>query len=82
MQLFPAIDLRNGQVVRLYQGDYDQQKTYGTTPLEQAKLYEAAGASWVQPVASCRQVSWLTPTPIRWPTSATRTTVERVRTLP
>lgn len=25
MQIFPAIDLRGGQVVRLYQGDYDKE---------------------------------------------------------
>lgn len=32
MQIFPAIDLRGGQVVRLYQGDYDQETVYGTDP--------------------------------------------------
>lgn len=47
MHLFPAIDLRNNQVVRLTQGDYDQQTTYASDPLEQAKQFEAAGASWL-----------------------------------
>ena len=47
MFLFPAIDLRNGRVVRLHQGDYAQQKTYDTDPLEQAKTFEAAGATWL-----------------------------------
>lgn len=47
MFLFPAIDLRAGKVVRLHQGDYDKQTTYGAEPLEQARLYEAAGATWV-----------------------------------
>lgn len=32
MQIFPAIDLSGGQVVRLYQGDYDQMTVYGQDP--------------------------------------------------
>lgn len=32
MQLFPAIDLRGGQVVRLTQGDYDRMTVYGQNP--------------------------------------------------
>ena len=32
MQIFPAIDLRGGQVVRLYQGDYDQETVYAAEP--------------------------------------------------
>ena len=32
MQLFPAIDLRGGQVVRLTQGDYDRMTVYGQDP--------------------------------------------------
>ena len=28
MKLYPAIDLRGGQAVRLYQGDYDQMTVY------------------------------------------------------
>lgn len=47
MYLFPAIDLRDGQVVRLHQGDYDQQTTYAADPLEQAQQFEAAGATWL-----------------------------------
>ena len=47
MHLFPAIDLRSGKVVRLTQGDYDQQTTYGDDPLEQARAFEAAGATWL-----------------------------------
>ena len=34
MQIFPAIDLRGGQVVRLYQGDYDQETVYRDGSLE------------------------------------------------
>ncbi|MCE9589115.1 MAG: 1-(5-phosphoribosyl)-5-[(5-phosphoribosylamino)methylideneamino]imidazole-4-carboxamide isomerase [Planctomycetes bacterium] len=50
MYLFPAIDLRAGQVVRLHQGDYGKQKTYGHDPLEQARLFERAGATWLHVV--------------------------------
>lgn len=50
MHLFPAIDLRNGKVVRLLQGDYDKQTTYADDPVEQAKHFEAAGASWLHVV--------------------------------
>ena len=44
MQLFPAIDLRGGQVVRLTQGDYDRMTVYGQDPCAQARNFVAAGA--------------------------------------
>lgn len=47
MLLFPAIDLRGGKVVRLYQGDYDRQTTYGDDPVAQAMLFADAGATWL-----------------------------------
>ena len=50
MHVFPAIDLRNNQVVRLTQGDYDQQTTYDSDPVEQAKRFEQAGATWLHVV--------------------------------
>ena len=50
MNLFPAIDLRGGRVVRLAQGDYGQQTTYGEDPLEQAHAFEAASCSWLHVV--------------------------------
>ena len=50
MDLFPSIDIRAGQVVRLYQGDYDQQTVYGDDPVAVARSYEAAGAPWVHVV--------------------------------
>ncbi|MEM9418552.1 MAG: 1-(5-phosphoribosyl)-5-[(5-phosphoribosylamino)methylideneamino]imidazole-4-carboxamide isomerase [Planctomycetota bacterium] len=50
MHLFPAIDLRGGKVVRLMQGDYAQQTTYGDNPLDQAKQFEDAGATWLHVV--------------------------------
>ena len=43
MDLYPAIDLRGGQVVRLAQGDCDRQTTYGSDPAAVAAAYEAAG---------------------------------------
>ncbi|MCC7192967.1 MAG: 1-(5-phosphoribosyl)-5-[(5-phosphoribosylamino)methylideneamino]imidazole-4-carboxamide isomerase [Phycisphaeraceae bacterium] len=50
MFLFPSIDLRDGKVVRLQQGNYDQQTTYGNDPIAQARLFERAGASWLHVV--------------------------------
>lgn len=50
MHLFPAIDLRHGQVVRLTQGDYDRQTTYEADPVEQAKQFKDAGATWLHMV--------------------------------
>jgi len=47
MRLYPAIDLRGGSVVRLYQGDYAQTTKYANDPVELAQVYEEAGASWL-----------------------------------
>ena len=44
MQIFPAIDLRGGQVVRLYQGDYDQMTVYSADPCAIARQFLEAGA--------------------------------------
>lgn len=44
MLLIPAIDLRGGQVVRLFQGRYDQEKQYGLSPLDVANGFKEAGA--------------------------------------
>ena len=43
MQLFPAIDLRGGKVVRLTQGDYDRMTVYGEDPCAQARLSRSRG---------------------------------------
>ncbi|WP_018110072.1 1-(5-phosphoribosyl)-5-[(5-phosphoribosylamino)methylideneamino]imidazole-4-carboxamide isomerase [Bacteroides propionicifaciens] len=43
MIIIPAIDLRDGNCVRLVQGDYDDCTTYSTTPLAIAKDFERAG---------------------------------------
>lgn len=47
MDILPAIDLRGGHVVRLYQGDYDQETVYDTTPIEMARRWREAGARWI-----------------------------------
>ena len=47
MQIFPAIDLSGGQVVRLYQGDYDQMTVYGQDPCAVARDFLAAGATYL-----------------------------------
>lgn len=44
MELIPAIDLLDGQCVRLHQGDFGQVQRYATDPLEFARGYAAAGA--------------------------------------
>lgn len=50
MQIFPAIDLRGGQVVRLYQGDYDRETVYGRDPCAAARDFIAAGAEYLHVV--------------------------------
>ena len=45
--VYPAIDVRDGAVVRLKQGDYAQQTTYTATPLERVQAYAADGAEWL-----------------------------------
>lgn len=50
MRLLPAIDLIDGQCVRLYQGDYAQVTTYASDPVEVARHWQEAGASWLHVV--------------------------------
>ena len=44
MKVIPAIDLMNGQVVRLYKGDPNHKTVYSNNPIEVAKKWEANGA--------------------------------------
>ncbi|MGF1597339.1 MAG: 1-(5-phosphoribosyl)-5-[(5-phosphoribosylamino)methylideneamino]imidazole-4-carboxamide isomerase [Acidimicrobiales bacterium] len=44
-QIFPAIDLRDGRCVRLYQGDYGRETVYGDDPVAQAQSFVAEGAT-------------------------------------
>lgn len=50
MDLYPAIDLRGGNVVQLQQGDYDRETVYGTDPVAVARAYDAAGVRWIHVV--------------------------------
>ena len=43
----PAIDVREGRVVRLSQGDYARETSYEPPPLSLAKRYAVAGAQWL-----------------------------------
>ena len=42
--IIPALDLIDGQIVRLYQGDYNRQTDYGADPLARAQQYASEGA--------------------------------------
>ena len=48
--IYPAIDLRGGQVVRLRQGDPVAQTTFGDDPAATARRWAAAGAEWLHVV--------------------------------
>jgi phosphoribosylformimino-5-aminoimidazole carboxamide ribotide isomerase len=45
--IIPSIDLRHGKVVRLKQGDYSQQLNYDVDPIETARSFYEAGATWM-----------------------------------
>ena len=48
--LYPAIDLRGGRCVRLYQGDYAQETVYDDDPVRVARSFADAGATWIHVV--------------------------------
>jgi phosphoribosylformimino-5-aminoimidazole carboxamide ribotide isomerase len=47
MNIFPAIDLRDGKAVRLYQGDYDQMTIYSENPVDVARSFREKGAEYL-----------------------------------
>ncbi|MEP5419751.1 MAG: HisA/HisF-related TIM barrel protein, partial [Roseibium sp.] len=47
MILFPAIDLKDGQCVRLKLGDMDQATVFNDSPGNQAKAFEDQGFEWL-----------------------------------
>lgn len=47
MRIIPAIDIIEGQCVRLSKGDYDTKKIYNENPLEVAKAFEASGIEYL-----------------------------------
>lgn len=50
MEVIPAIDLRRGQVVRLYQGDFDRETVYSHDPVAVALRWQEAGATRIHVV--------------------------------
>lgn len=50
VDLYPAIDLRGGRVVRLTKGDYAAETVYGDDPVAVAESFAAAGARWIHVV--------------------------------
>lgn len=47
MQLYPAIDIRDGKCVRLRQGNYNDETIFGNDPVEMAQRWKAKGAEWL-----------------------------------
>lgn len=45
--VYPALDIRDGRVVRLRQGDYAQETRYGDDPLPRAQAFATQGAQWM-----------------------------------
>lgn len=50
MILYPAIDLKDGQCVRLLRGDMDQATVFNTDPSAQARAFVTTGFSWIHVV--------------------------------
>lgn len=50
MQLFAAVDIRNGRCVRLRQGDYGAETVYDTDPVARAVELASEGAGWIHVV--------------------------------
>jgi phosphoribosylformimino-5-aminoimidazole carboxamide ribotide isomerase len=50
MIILPAVDIKDGRCVRLYQGDYSRATTYGDDPVEVALRWQCAGANWLHVV--------------------------------
>jgi len=47
MQIIPAIDIKNGKCVRLFQGDYDKETIYSSNPIEIALKWKNQGAKMI-----------------------------------
>ena len=50
MKILPAIDIKDGTCVRLYQGDFDRLTPYDADPALVARRWQDAGASWLHVV--------------------------------
>ncbi|NQW15463.1 MAG: 1-(5-phosphoribosyl)-5-((5-phosphoribosylamino)methylideneamino)imidazole-4-carboxamide isomerase, partial [Rhodobacter sp.] len=47
MILYPAIDLKDGQCVRLLKGDMDKSTVFNDDPAAQARAFQDAGCEWL-----------------------------------
>ena len=47
MHFYPAIDIKNGQFIRLKKGRLDKLTIYGDDPIKQAMKFCEAGAKWI-----------------------------------
>ena len=50
MQILPAIDIKDGQAVRLFKGDFNQQTVVNPDVIEQAKTFKDAGIQFIHVV--------------------------------
>lgn len=50
MIIYPAIDIRNGKCVRLFQGDPSKETVYADDPVEVANKWKCEGATWLHVV--------------------------------
>ena len=50
MRIYPAIDIKDGQCVRLYKGRFDDMTVYGNDPAEMAKKWESQGGEYIHVV--------------------------------
>jgi phosphoribosylformimino-5-aminoimidazole carboxamide ribotide isomerase len=48
--IYPAIDMRGGNCVRLLQGDYNKETVYGDSPFDMASQFAETGAQWIHMV--------------------------------
>lgn len=50
MRIYPAIDIRGGNCVRLLNGDYGKETVYGSSPADMAEKWESLGADFIHVV--------------------------------
>ena len=54
MMIFPAIDIRGGQCVRLLKGDFAQETVFSDNPAAMAQQWQAQGARYLGTVSTCQ----------------------------
>ena len=62
MILFPAIDLKGGNCVRLIKGDMNESTVFNTSPGGQATIFQSAGCEWLHVVDSVSYTHLTLPT--------------------